>query len=305
MFQNISVSGDLTLGYAQTNVEKVKKRINSFFIYSNNKHINVKNNYYQWYIQNISSPDDKLEKIQTALFEPKHSAFKISLPFLIFYKQTKLPLVASSNGVQMWNIGICANIKFLFTCISLLSHKSITEATSEVSLVPSMWRFNEPVLPAAPTLLWQPQQQGCCPRRKRGHLFFHSPLEPTEEQIQGCQVLASQATQHQAFSQPLALSPLSIAPSLTLYLCVEEQSPVYRALYLHSLSYAEFVGKLANLVGVPVSQLSDVLLQGPAGIHVLLTDDVIRNVRNETRFMLEVLPDTNHDQYRLLLKPTQ
>ncbi|GLH16549.1 Transcription factor CP2 [Gryllus bimaculatus] len=97
----------------------------------------------------------------------------------------------------------------------------------------------------------------------------------------------------------------SIAPSLTLYLCVEEQSPVYRALYLHSLSYAEFVGKLANLVGVPVSQLSDVLLQGPAGIHVLLTDDVIRNVRNETRFMLEVLPDTNHDQYRLLLKPTQ
>lgn len=99
-----------------------------------------------------------------------------------------------------------------------------------------------------------------------------------------------------------ALHSKAIAPRLTLYLCVE-QSSVYHALYLDNLSCAEMANKLAQLMGVTADQIHDIYVQGPGGIHVLITDDVVRNIKDETMFTIEILQDQSGERYRLLLKP--
>jgi transcription factor CP2-like protein len=80
----------------------------------------------------------------------------------------------------------------------------------------------------------------------------------------------------------------AIAPRLTLYLCVE-QSSVYHALYLDNLSCAEMASKLAQLMGITADQIHDIYVQGPGGIHVLITDDVVRNIKDEAMFTIEIL----------------
>jgi transcription factor CP2-like protein len=80
----------------------------------------------------------------------------------------------------------------------------------------------------------------------------------------------------------------AIAPRLTLYLCVE-QSSVYHALYLDSLSCAEMASKLAQLMGISAEQIHDIYVQGPGGIHVLIADDVVRNIKDEAMFTIEIL----------------
>ncbi|XP_069684984.1 upstream-binding protein 1 isoform X2 [Periplaneta americana] len=99
-----------------------------------------------------------------------------------------------------------------------------------------------------------------------------------------------------------ALHSKAIAPRLTLYLCVE-QSAVYHALYLDSLSCAEMASKLAQMMGITPDQIHDIYVQGPGGIHVLITDDVVRNIKDEAMFTIEILQDQSVERYRLLLKP--
>lgn len=49
------------------------------------------------------------------------------------------------------------------------------------------------------------------------------------------------------------------------------------------------VSRLAQLVGVAPHAVADVYLQGPAGIHVLLTDQVVCNLKDEAMFSVEIL----------------
>ncbi|KAF4519081.1 hypothetical protein B566_EDAN001673 [Ephemera danica] len=100
-----------------------------------------------------------------------------------------------------------------------------------------------------------------------------------------------------------ALHSKAIAPRLTLYLCLEGR-PVFHALYLTSLQCSEMINQLAHLVGVAPHAVADVYLQGPAGIHVLLTDQVVCNLKDESMFSVEILQDASGEQYRLLLKGT-
>ncbi|PSN36616.1 hypothetical protein C0J52_10445, partial [Blattella germanica] len=101
-----------------------------------------------------------------------------------------------------------------------------------------------------------------------------------------------------------ALHSKAIAPRLTLYLCVE-QNAVYHALYLDNLSCGEMASKLAQLMGISPDQIHDIYIQGPGGIHVLITDDVVRNIKDEAMFAIEILQDHSGERYRLLLKPAQ
>jgi transcription factor CP2-like protein len=80
----------------------------------------------------------------------------------------------------------------------------------------------------------------------------------------------------------------AISPRLTLYFCVE-QSSVYHALYLDSLSCAEMANKLSQMMGITSDQIHDIYVQGPGGIHVLITDDVVRNIKDEAMFTIEIL----------------
>ncbi|XP_039287190.1 transcription factor CP2 [Nilaparvata lugens] len=99
-------------------------------------------------------------------------------------------------------------------------------------------------------------------------------------------------------------SPLS--PRLTLYMCVDTSVDVYQALYLETLTSAELGRKLAALVqcASPVAG-AQLLLQGPTGIHVAVSDQVVANMKDEAVFVVERLSSPGQaDQFCLLLKPS-
>lgn len=82
--------------------------------------------------------------------------------------------------------------------------------------------------------------------------------------------------------------------------------------------------RLAELVGIPAHSVVDVYLQGPNGIHVFLTDQVVANLKDESMFSVEIIngkyliyasrsilkllycvsADSSGESYRLLLKYT-
>uniref|UniRef100_A0A1B6DG69 Grh/CP2 DB domain-containing protein n=1 Tax=Clastoptera arizonana TaxID=38151 RepID=A0A1B6DG69_9HEMI len=89
----------------------------------------------------------------------------------------------------------------------------------------------------------------------------------------------------------------------TLYFCVQTSPIVYHAIYLASLSSREIISKLSKLLSISINQVHDVYLQGPGGIHVLVSDELVQNIKDEAMFMVEILPDHSSDRLRILLKP--
>lgn len=49
---------------------------------------------------------------------------------------------------------------------------------------------------------------------------------------------------------------------------------VYHAIYLESLQSRELILKLAQLYNIRPEHILDIYIQGPSGIHILVTDDV-------------------------------
>nr|SVE76549.1 EOG090X0AJ3 [Daphnia longispina] len=100
-----------------------------------------------------------------------------------------------------------------------------------------------------------------------------------------------------------ALHAKPLAPRLTLYL-TQDQSQVFHAIFLENLSCVEIANKLAGLVQLSSQHILDVYIEGPCGIHVHVTDEVVQNMKDESMFTVELLPDQTSDRYRLLLKTT-
>ncbi|XP_046542864.1 transcription factor CP2-like isoform X1 [Haliotis rubra] len=102
-----------------------------------------------------------------------------------------------------------------------------------------------------------------------------------------------------------ALQSRAVRPRLTLYVCQEVESGeliVYHAVYLEAMTVMELSQKLSLLFGIQRSQIGDIYIQGPSGIHVLVTDEVIHNVGDQTRFAVEGMKDDGSDKYKILLK---
>lgn len=98
-----------------------------------------------------------------------------------------------------------------------------------------------------------------------------------------------------------ALHVKVIQPRLTLYVCVDPEQ-VYHAVYLENWNVDELLGKLTSLMNIPPQQIHDIFVQGPSGIHILVTDEVIQNIHDESMFSIEVIKDQASEYYRLLLK---
>lgn len=75
----------------------------------------------------------------------------------------------------------------------------------------------------------------------------------------------------------------------TVYVCVQNAPLVYQAVYLATLSSHEMCMKVAALVGLSLAQLSHVYMLGPSGIHVLITDELVRNIKDEATFSTELI----------------
>lgn len=50
---------------------------------------------------------------------------------------------------------------------------------------------------------------------------------------------------------------------------------VYHALYLEELTAAELIRKMAYVCSLPLGTINQVYRQGPTGIHILLSDQVL------------------------------
>uniref|UniRef100_A0A3B3XAU7 Upstream-binding protein 1 n=1 Tax=Poecilia mexicana TaxID=48701 RepID=A0A3B3XAU7_9TELE len=88
-----------------------------------------------------------------------------------------------------------------------------------------------------------------------------------------------------------ALKSRSVRPRLTVYVCQEspQGSPLlerhlYHALYLEELTAAELIRKIASVCDIPLGRIHQVYRQGPTGIHILLSDQVLACTHHSTPF---------------------
>lgn len=125
-----------------------------------------------------------------------------------------------------------------------------------------------------------------------------------------------------------ALKGRMVRPRLTIYVCQEslplreqqQQQPqpqpqqkqedgdsdgtffVYHAIYLEELTAAELTEKIAQLFSISPHQISQIYKQGPTGIHVLISDEMIQNFQEEACFILDTMKAESSDSYHVILK---
>ncbi|XP_038058376.1 upstream-binding protein 1-like isoform X1 [Patiria miniata] len=87
-----------------------------------------------------------------------------------------------------------------------------------------------------------------------------------------------------------ALQKRHVRPRLTLYVC-QEQEQVYHAVYLELQTLQELRAKLATLYHIPSEHISTILRQGPTGIRVLVSDEMVQNFQEECLFSLQTIKD--------------
>ncbi|XP_037364043.1 alpha-globin transcription factor CP2-like [Talpa occidentalis] len=117
-----------------------------------------------------------------------------------------------------------------------------------------------------------------------------------------------------------------VRPRLTIYVCQEslqlrEQQQqqqqqqqkhedgdsngtffVYHAIYLEELTAIELTEKIAQLFSISPHQISQIYKQGPTGIHVLISDEMIQNFQEEACFILDTMKAETNDSYHIILK---
>uniref|UniRef100_A0A674N177 Upstream-binding protein 1 n=1 Tax=Takifugu rubripes TaxID=31033 RepID=A0A674N177_TAKRU len=101
-----------------------------------------------------------------------------------------------------------------------------------------------------------------------------------------------------------ALKSRSVRPRLTVYVCQESPaderqgstengensiSPVYHALYLEEPTAAELIRKIACVCGLPLGTINQVYRQGPMGILILLSDQMVYNFPDESSFLISTV----------------
>uniref|UniRef100_A0A8C9TU00 Transcription factor CP2 n=1 Tax=Scleropages formosus TaxID=113540 RepID=A0A8C9TU00_SCLFO len=111
-----------------------------------------------------------------------------------------------------------------------------------------------------------------------------------------------------------------VRPRLTIYVCQESQQSgdqhhkhengdsnssafyVYHAIYLEDLTAVELTEKIAQLFSISPRQISQIYKQGPTGIHVLVSDEMIQNFPDDSCFVLVTMKAENNDGYHIILK---
>lgn len=78
-------------------------------------------------------------------------------------------------------------------------------------------------------------------------------------------------------------------------------SGFYQEISLDELSAVELMGKLAELLALPANQIHQLFHQGPGGVLILLSDQVVQNLKDESYFVAVVKKVQNPDGYYLVL----
>ncbi|CAM2105737.1 unnamed protein product [Caretta caretta] len=115
---------------------------------------------------------------------------------------------------------------------------------------------------------------------------------------------------------------LSVRPRLTIYVCqeplrsiqLERQQDaangdnsngaiyVYHAIYLEEMAASEVTRKLALVFNIPLHQINQVYRQGPTGIHILVSDQMVQNFQDESCFLVTAIKAENGEGFHIILK---
>ncbi|XP_050795676.1 upstream-binding protein 1 [Gopherus flavomarginatus] len=119
-----------------------------------------------------------------------------------------------------------------------------------------------------------------------------------------------------------ALKSRSVRPRLTIYVCqeplrsiqLERQQDatngdnsngaiyVYHAIYLEEMAASEVTRKLALVFNIPLHQINQVYRQGPTGIHILVSDQMVQNFQDESCFLVTTIKAENGEGFHIILK---
>ncbi|XP_027792663.1 transcription factor CP2-like protein 1 [Marmota flaviventris] len=116
-----------------------------------------------------------------------------------------------------------------------------------------------------------------------------------------------------------AIKGRNVRPKMTIYVCQEmEQNRVplqqkrdgsgdsslcvYHAIFLEELTTLELIEKIANLYSIPPQHIHRVYRQGPTGIHVVVSNEMVQNFQDESCFILSTLKAESNDGYHIILK---
>ncbi|XP_016136315.1 upstream-binding protein 1 [Sinocyclocheilus grahami] len=122
-----------------------------------------------------------------------------------------------------------------------------------------------------------------------------------------------------------ALKSRAVRPRLTVYVSLEASQsespllekrghskngehssptsiPVYHALYLEEMTACELTRKISSVLSLPLSHISQVYKQGPTGIHILLSDQMVYNFPDESSFIASTIQDDTSDGFHIVLK---
>ncbi|XP_067123317.1 transcription factor CP2-like protein 1 isoform X2 [Centruroides vittatus] len=99
-----------------------------------------------------------------------------------------------------------------------------------------------------------------------------------------------------------ALHSRAIRPRLTMYVCLSTEQ-VFRAVYLENLTVSDLSTKLGSLFRIPTHYIHEIYINGPSGIHILVNDEVIQNIPEESMYTIEMLMEKSSELCRILFKP--
>ncbi|XP_058890092.1 transcription factor CP2-like protein 1 isoform X2 [Acipenser ruthenus] len=110
----------------------------------------------------------------------------------------------------------------------------------------------------------------------------------------------------------------NVRPRLTVYVCQEaehsravqpqkqDQSAgtlcVYHAIYLEELTALELTEKIANLYSIAPCQINQIYRQGPTGVHILVSDEMVHYLIDESCFVINTLKAESSEGYHIILK---
>uniref|UniRef100_A0A2R8PB48 Transcription factor CP2 like 1 n=1 Tax=Callithrix jacchus TaxID=9483 RepID=A0A2R8PB48_CALJA len=116
-----------------------------------------------------------------------------------------------------------------------------------------------------------------------------------------------------------AIKGRNVRPKMTIYVCQElEQNRVplqqkregsgdsslcvYHAIFLEELTTLELIEKIASLYSISPQHIHRVYRQGPTGIHVVVSNEMVQNFQDESCFVLSTIKAESNDGYHIILK---
>ncbi|XP_072274021.1 transcription factor CP2-like protein 1 [Pyxicephalus adspersus] len=115
-----------------------------------------------------------------------------------------------------------------------------------------------------------------------------------------------------------AVKGRNVRPRLTIYVCHESEQNrtvlqqkrdlgdssvcVYHAIFLEEMTSFELIEKIANLYSISPQQINQIYKQGPTGIHVVVSTEMIQNFQDESCFVIGTLKAESGSGYHIILK---